>query len=113
LGFSGNCSNRLFAWRALSASVSVRNLTSNGSRGSSIMHHARNSLSKFHSTRINRLQASQIAAALLFDLGTVDIRRVGTRQSEYSSRGVPSKAKSGRRAFAGIDESRPSLGRTA
>jgi hypothetical protein len=38
------------------------------------MHHARNSLSKFHSTRINRLQASQIAAALLFDLGTVDIR---------------------------------------
>jgi hypothetical protein len=37
-------------------------------------HHARNSLPKFHPTRINRLQASQIAAALLFDLGTVDIR---------------------------------------
>jgi hypothetical protein len=39
-----------------------------------VIHHARKSLSKFHSTRINRLQASQIAAALLFDLGTVDIR---------------------------------------
>jgi hypothetical protein len=38
------------------------------------MHHAGKSLSKFHPTRINRLQASQIAAALLFDLGTVDIR---------------------------------------
>jgi hypothetical protein len=74
LGFSGDCLNRHIAWRALSASVSGRNLASNGWRGSSITHHARNSLSKFHSTRINRLQASQIAAALLFDLGTVDIR---------------------------------------
>jgi hypothetical protein len=74
LGILRDCSNRLIAWRALSASVSGRNPASNGSRGSSIMHHARNSLSKFHSPRINRLQASQIAAALLFDLGTVDIR---------------------------------------
>jgi hypothetical protein len=32
------------------------------------------SLPKFLMARINRLQASQIAAALLFDLGTVDIR---------------------------------------
>jgi hypothetical protein len=32
------------------------------------------SLPKFLTARINRLQASQIAAALLFDLGTVDIR---------------------------------------
>jgi hypothetical protein len=37
-------------------------------------HDARKSLSKFHLPRINRLQASQNAAALLFDLGTVDIR---------------------------------------
>jgi len=29
---------------------------------------------KFLFSRINRLQASQNAAALLFDLGTVDIR---------------------------------------
>jgi hypothetical protein len=35
---------------------------------------ARNSLSKFHRPRTNRLHASQNAAALLFDLGTVDIR---------------------------------------
>jgi hypothetical protein len=41
---------------------------------SAIRHHAGKSLSKFHASRINRLQASQIAAALLFDLGTVDIR---------------------------------------
>jgi hypothetical protein len=32
------------------------------------------SLSKFHPARINRLQLSQNAAALLFDLDTVDIR---------------------------------------
>jgi hypothetical protein len=38
------------------------------------VHHAKKSLPKFHPTRINRLQASQNAAALLFDLGTVDIR---------------------------------------
>jgi hypothetical protein len=74
LDFSGDCSNRHIVWRAFSASLSGRNLASNGWRGSSTTHHARNSLSKFHSTRINRLQASQIAAALLFDLGTVDIR---------------------------------------
>jgi hypothetical protein len=35
---------------------------------------ARHSLSKFHHPRINRLHASQNAAALLFDLETVDIR---------------------------------------
>jgi hypothetical protein len=32
------------------------------------------SLSKFHPARINRLHVSQKAAALLFDLATVDIR---------------------------------------
>jgi hypothetical protein len=32
------------------------------------------SLSKFHPARINRLHASQNAAALLFDPETVDIR---------------------------------------
>jgi hypothetical protein len=37
-------------------------------------HCARKSLSKFHLPRINRLHASQNAAALLFDLGMVDIR---------------------------------------
>ncbi|NUR11688.1 MAG: hypothetical protein HOQ20_07570 [Bradyrhizobium sp.] len=31
---------------------------------------------------------SQIAAALLIDLGTVDIRRVGTNRGEYSRSGV-------------------------
>ncbi|WP_145927836.1 MULTISPECIES: hypothetical protein [Bradyrhizobium] len=35
--------------------------------------------------------SSQIAAALLIDLGTVDIRRVGTNRGEYSKWGVPSK----------------------
>jgi hypothetical protein len=35
--------------------------------------------------------SSQIAAALLIDLGTVDIRRVGTHRGEYSKWGVPSK----------------------
>jgi hypothetical protein len=35
---------------------------------------AGNSLSKFHPARINRLQLSQNAAALLFDPETVDIR---------------------------------------
>ena len=34
---------------------------------------------------------------------------MGTRQSEYSSWGVPSK-QTDRRAFAGNDESRPGLG---
>ncbi|WP_210164567.1 hypothetical protein [Bradyrhizobium sp. WSM3983] len=36
--------------------------------------------------------SSQNAAALLIDLGTVDIRRVGTHCSEYSKWGVPSKS---------------------
>ncbi|MBR0686874.1 hypothetical protein JQ594_13175 [Bradyrhizobium manausense] len=31
--------------------------------------------------------SSQIAAALLIDLGTVDIRRVGTNRGEYSQVG--------------------------
>ncbi|UPK39582.1 hypothetical protein IVB18_21585 [Bradyrhizobium sp. 186] len=35
--------------------------------------------------------SSQNAAALLIDLGTVDIRRVGTHCSGYSKWGVPSK----------------------
>ncbi|WGD49148.1 hypothetical protein QA641_26305 [Bradyrhizobium sp. CB1650] len=35
--------------------------------------------------------SSQIAAALLIDAGTVDIRRVGTIRGEYSKWGVPSK----------------------
>jgi hypothetical protein len=38
------------------------------------MRPARKSLSKFHLTRINRLHASQNAAALLFDFAMVDIR---------------------------------------
>jgi hypothetical protein len=42
---------------------------------------------KFHPARTNRLHPSQNAAALLADLDTVDIRRVGTHQSEYR-RGV-------------------------
>jgi hypothetical protein len=74
LGFSENCSNRLIAWRASSESVSGWNLGINGLRLPMFTPHARNSLPKFPSARINRLQASQIAAALLFDLGKVDIR---------------------------------------
>jgi hypothetical protein len=42
-----------------------------------------------------------ILAALLFDLGIVDIRRVGTQTSEYSSWGVPRKKSVSRQAFAG------------
>jgi hypothetical protein len=53
---------------------------------------AKQSLLKFHQRRTNRLRASQNAAALLFEFAKVDIRRVGTQTSEYSSRGVPSKA---------------------
>jgi hypothetical protein len=40
-------------------------------------HHARKSLSKFHRLRINRLHASQNAAALLFESDDVDIRLSG------------------------------------
>jgi hypothetical protein len=55
-------------------SVSGRIWRINAVRGSAMMHDAGNSLPKFPPVRINRLQASQNAAALLFDLGTVDIR---------------------------------------
>jgi hypothetical protein len=41
--------------------------------------HAGKPLSKFHHPRTNRLRASQNGAVLLFDPGTVDIRRVGTQ----------------------------------
>jgi len=37
------------------------------------------SLENCHAARKIRLRVSQNAAALLFDLGTVDIRRVGTQ----------------------------------
>jgi hypothetical protein len=57
-----------------SETVSGRQCRINGARLSPGRHYARNSLRKFHPTRINRLQASQNAAALLFDLGIVDIR---------------------------------------
>jgi hypothetical protein len=40
-----------------------------------------------HAARTNRLRVSQIAAALLFELGMVDIRRVGTQQAN-TRRGV-------------------------
>jgi hypothetical protein len=39
-----------------------------------ICHHAKKPLLKFHPTRTSRLRVSQNAAALLFDLGMVDIR---------------------------------------
>jgi len=55
--------------------------------------------------------SSQNAAALLIDLGTVDIRRVGTHCSGYSKWGVPSKIVGRRVCSAHNDESRPSLGR--
>jgi len=42
---------------------------------------------KFFFSRAIRLHTSQIAAVILFDLETVDIRRVGTRAGE-SRRGV-------------------------
>jgi hypothetical protein len=71
LGFSGICSNRA---AVSSESVSGRNQGINDWRRSVIALRAGNSLPKFHPTRINRLQASQNAAALLFDFSTVDIR---------------------------------------
>src|SRR6266702_5929283 len=55
--------------------------------------------------------SSQNAAALLIDLGTVDIRRVGIHCSGYSKWGVPSKIIGRRVCSAHNDESRPSLGR--
>jgi hypothetical protein len=68
------CSKRLFQWRASSESVSGWHGRINGLRRPATSQHAGNPLPKFLPTRINRLQASQNAAALLFDLGTVDIR---------------------------------------
>jgi hypothetical protein len=59
---------------ASSETVSGRQSPINGLRVFVRKQFARKSLSKFHPTRINRLQASQNAAALLFDLGAVDIR---------------------------------------
>jgi hypothetical protein len=55
--------------------------------------------------------SSQIAAVLLIDLGTIDIRSVGTNRGEYSN-GVFRVKTIGRRVCsARIDESCPSLGR--
>jgi len=73
LGFPG------FVRAALSGGMFHRQAYPAGNAGSTacqsaIRHHAGKPLSKFHPARINRLQASQIAAALLFDLRTVDIR---------------------------------------
>jgi hypothetical protein len=47
----------------------------------------------FHRPPVAQISSpwSQKAAALLIDLSIVDIRRVGTHPSEYSSWGVPSK----------------------
>jgi hypothetical protein len=52
---------------------SRRRKTTAGSSARS-RHHARKSLLKIHPARINLLHVRQNAAALLFDLGTVDIR---------------------------------------
>jgi hypothetical protein len=60
--------------RDFSESVSGWNLGINGWRERAILRYAGNSLPKFHRMRINRLQAGQNAAVLIFDLGTVDIR---------------------------------------
>jgi len=59
---------------ASSETVSGRQSRINGLRLFVRKRFARKSLPKFHPARINRLQASQNAAALLFDLGAVDIR---------------------------------------
>jgi len=50
--------------------VSGTQCSINGLRFNERKHHAR----KFLLARINRLQAGQNAAALLIDLGTIDIR---------------------------------------
>src|SRR5438309_2051960 len=55
--------------------------------------------------------SSQNAAALLIDLGTVDIRRMGTHCSECSKWGVPSKIIGHRVCGSHNDESCPGLGR--
>jgi hypothetical protein len=55
--------------------------------------------------------SSQNAAALLIDLGTVDIRRVGTNHGEYSQGVFRVKTIDRRVRSARNDESRPSLGR--
>jgi hypothetical protein len=79
LVFRGDYSNRLFH-PACFIHERIRPTLVDQRLGScAIRHHAGNSLSKFPSTRINRLQTSQNAAALLFDFEIVDIRRVGTR----------------------------------
>jgi hypothetical protein len=59
---------------ASSETVSGRQSRINGLRSFASKQFARKSLPKFHPTRINRLQASQNAAALLVDLVAVDIR---------------------------------------
>lgn len=55
--------------------------------------------------------SSQNAAALLIDLGTVDIRCVGTNRGEYSQGVFRVKIIGRLCALRRIDESRPSLGR--
>jgi hypothetical protein len=72
--FRGLFEPSLIGRRDSSESVSGEHSWINGLRRFAIKHLAEKSLSKFHPTRINPLQASQNAAALLFDLGIVDIR---------------------------------------
>jgi len=59
---------------ALSENVSGWKLGINRWRECAILRYAGNSLPKFPPARINRLQAGQNAAVLIFDLGTVAIR---------------------------------------
>src|SRR6476620_10871181 len=77
----------------------------NGMRFNESKHHAR----KFLVTRINRLQASQNAAALLIDPGTSIFAEWGLVKAN-TRRGVFRVKQPDRRAFAGNDESRPGLG---
>jgi hypothetical protein len=72
--FSWDSSEPLHRVASFSERVSGWQCWINGLHESAMKHLAGNSLSKFLATRINQLQASQNAAALLFDLGTVDIR---------------------------------------
>jgi hypothetical protein len=65
--------------------------------GTRSRHHARKPLSKFHRLRINRLHASQNAAALLIDPDKVDIRVSGDSIQRILVVGC-SESNSGRRS---------------
>jgi len=94
LGFSGAVQTALSVVEIRLESRSGRHNRINVLRRTAIKHCTRCWLPKFLLARINQLQASQNAAALLFDVRAVDMfAEWGLVNSEIFVEGVPSKAK--------------------